>query len=93
MATGIGIPITIPPEADLLKTKFLYGFQEREHTAWEAKIVSILNGMGQRKQKALHKFEMARKQIDQYTGAEEAVKEIQRIWSNEADQKIWRDPK
>jgi hypothetical protein len=91
IAAGLGIPITIPPEADLLKTRFLYGFQEKEQTAWDDKVNSVLASMQKRKNDAMQKFEMSRKQIDQYLGAEQAVKEMQRIWSNLMDPKIWKD--
>lgn len=92
IAAGLGIVLNIPPKADLLKTRFLYGFQEREQTQWEAKVTGIIEGMAIRKQKAIQQYEMSRKQIDQYVGAEEAVREIERIWSNLGDSKIWRDP-
>lgn len=91
IAAGLGIPITIPPEADLLKTRFLYGFQEKEQTVWDDKVNSVLTAMQKRKSDAMQKFEMSRKQIDQYLGAEQAVRELQRIWSNLMDPKIWRD--
>lgn len=91
VAAGLGIMITVPPEADLLKARFLYGFEEREQVEWEAKMINILKGMADRRNKAMQKYEMAKKQIDQYLGAEEAVKEIQKVWSNLMDPKIWRD--
>lgn len=91
IAAGLGIPITLPPQADLLKTRFLYGFEEHEQTAWDEKLMSMLSAMGRRKMEAMQKFEMTRKQIDQYLGAEQAVKEVSRIWSNLMDPKIWKD--
>jgi hypothetical protein len=92
IAAGLGIKITIPDQADLLKTRFLYGFEEREQVAWEKKITQMLEAMEGRKQKALQQYEVANKQIQQYVGAQEAVKEIQRIWSNWGDPKVWTDP-
>ncbi len=92
IAAGLGRKITIPDQADLLKTKFLYGFEEREQVAWEKKITGMLESMEGRKQKAVAQFESAKKQIDQYIGAQEATREIQRIWSNLAETKIWHDP-
>ncbi len=93
VAAGMGIPITVPPQADLLKTRFLYGFEEAEQTAWDAKVDNMLQAMEKRKNAAINAFEMNRKQIDQYLGAEQAVREIQRVWSNLMDPKIWRDKK
>ena len=92
IAAGLGIKLRVPDKADLLKTRFLYGFQEREQVAWEVKMHGIMEGMALRKQKALQSYEMAKKQIDQYVGAEEAVREVQRIWANLADTQIWRNP-
>lgn len=91
IVAGMGITITIPPEADLLKTRFLYGFQEREQVEWEAKMVNLMNSMAQRQQKTVQKAELLRRQADQYLGAMEGLKEIQRIWSNLYDTKIWKD--
>lgn len=92
IAAGLGIALTIPPEADLLKTNFLYGFGEREQVAWEAKLVGILEGMTQRQMKAQQQLELANRQVQQYIGAQEAVREVQRIWANLATTKIWKDP-
>ncbi len=92
IAAGLGIKITIPDQADLLKTRFLYGFEEREQVAWEKKITQMLEAMEGRKQKAVQQYEVSNKQIQQYVGAIEAVREVERIWSNLADTKIWSDP-
>lgn len=92
IAAGLGIKITIPDTADLLKTKFLYGFEEREQQIWEKKMSEMLNSMEQRKVAAIQKYEMAKKQTDQYIGAIEALREVERIWSNHATPKTWHDP-
>ncbi len=92
IAAGMGIILTVPDQADLLKTRFLYGFEEREQCAWESKIMQMLEAMEGRKQKELRNYEIASKKIQQYVGAQEAIKEVQRIWSNIADTKIWTDP-
>jgi len=92
IAVGLGIKIVIPKQMDLLKTKFLYGFQEREATAWESKLVMMKEAMEARQAKALNQIEIGKKQNDQYIGAIEALKEIQRIHSNWGDSKLWQDP-
>ena len=92
IAVGLGIKIVIPKQMDLLKTKFLYGFQEREATAWESKLVMMKEAMEARQAKALNQIEIGKKQNDQYIGAIEALKEIQRIQSNWGDSKLWQDP-
>ncbi len=92
VAAGLGRIITIPDQSDLLKTKFLYGFEEREQYAWEKKMVSTMQALETRKQKAIAQFELANKQTQQYVGAQEMLREIQKLWSNLADTKIWADP-
>jgi len=92
VAVGLGIKVHIPPQADLLKTRFLYGFEERLQVAWESKMQQMLDSMEQRKAKALAQAQHAQKQIDQYVGAQEAIRETQRVWSNLNDAKIWVDP-
>jgi hypothetical protein len=92
IAVGLGIKIVIPKQMDLLKTKFLYGFGEVEAQAWETKLVQMLEAMDARQQKAINTMEIAKKQNDQYIGAKEALKEIQRIWANFNESKIWQDP-
>jgi len=92
IAAGMGIKITVPDQADLLKTKFLYGFGEREQTAWEKKTMGMIQSMEQRKQKAVNQVQVGQKQVDQYIGALEAVREMERIWSNWGTPQTWRDP-
>ena len=92
IAAGMGISITIPATADLLKTKFLYGFQEREQCAWEAKMSSIIQSLNARQQKALRDRDHAQKQFEQYVGAKAAHNEIERIWSNLMTTTKWEDP-
>jgi hypothetical protein len=92
IAAGLGIKITIPPEADLLKSRFLYGFQEREQTAWERKIQNMKKSMQARLNKSVEQHTAAEKAIHQYTGALEAVRECERVWSNLMTKKDWRDP-
>ena len=82
VAAGMGIKITIPPAADLLKTKFLYGFGEREQVAWEEKMTAIKASLAARKAKAMNARAMAEQQSQQYIGAEAALQEIERTWSN-----------
>jgi len=91
IAAGLGIKLTIPKQADLLKTRFMYGFEEREQAEYEAKLANMLTAIQTRKAKALSQYELAQKQVNQYVGAEEAVREITRVWANHADAQIWRD--
>lgn len=91
VAAGLGIKIVIPDQCDLLKTRFLYGFGEREQVAYEKKLALMREAMEVRKAKAMEQYAAAEKQIQQYVGALEAHAEITRHWSNLMDTKVWRD--
>ena len=54
-------------------------------------MMGMMEAMEARKQKSLRNSEMENKKIQQYVGAQEALREIQRIWSNHGESKIWND--
>lgn len=87
IAAGLGIKIHIPQEADLLKTRFLYGFDEPKRTAWDAKCENIKANMKTKmSQTAQNKYNLTEqiKQEDakenQYIGAIHAIKELKKVW-------------
>jgi hypothetical protein len=80
MAEGLGIKVHIPDEADLLKTRFLYGFGETEKAKWDKKIQQMIASMEQRKANAEQQHELTKTQINQYVGALMAVREVNKIW-------------
>lgn len=80
VAVGKGIPVIIPPQADLLKTRFIYGFEDEKMNQFNAKIKKLQESMQARLSGATQQHDMAQKQIDQYIGAIECSKEIQKIW-------------
>lgn len=77
---GAGKKLYIPDEADLLKTRFLYGFGETEKCAWDKKIKNMLASMEQRKAQAQQNHDAAEAQVHQYIGALMAIKEVNKIW-------------
>lgn len=88
VAVGLGIKIHVPPEADLLKTRFLYGFQEPQKTAWDKKIKMMNQTIKEKKTRIEGEITEFKKQIQireaqmhQYVGAEHALKESDKIWS------------
>jgi hypothetical protein len=80
LAIGLGINIIIPDEADLLKARFLYGFNEPQEQAWTKKVRSQIESMQHRQQHAIQQLKMAEKQVEQYTGAIAAAQEQIKIW-------------
>ena len=79
-AIGKGIKIFIPDDADLLKTHFLYGFHEPQKQAWDKKVDGMLTAMQKRQRDAQNKLVIASKEVEQYTGAMAAAKEMKKIW-------------
>lgn len=91
VAAGLGIRLNIPPQSDLLKTKFLYGFEEREQVAWEKKMTLMRNSMIERRNKQQIIAEQAQKQIHEYNGAIKAGEEYEKQWANLMTERIWKD--
>lgn len=80
MAMGLGIKVWIPDEADLLKTRFMYGFEELAIEVHKAKIQKMLQEMEKRKNDAAMKAQMENNRVQQYNGAQAALMEWQKIW-------------
>ncbi len=79
IALGKGIKLTIPHESDLVKTIFLYGFQDEKRAVFEAKLNKLVGGMQERLNAAGQQHDMSQKQIDQYIGALECIREVKKI--------------
>ncbi len=91
IAAGLGIRLNIPDQADLLKTTFLYGFEEREQCLWEKKVTNMLNAATARRQKQEMIAATAQAQIQQYKGAEAMAQQCLRVWSNLMTPRTWED--
>lgn len=86
LAVGKGITIFIPDEADLLKARFLYGFEERKRAAWESKVKQIDKDMAKKQAAAEAQIEQLKTAVNQYIGARFAVGELNKIWGNLDDE-------
>lgn len=73
IAFGLGIKIYIPPQADLLKTVHLYGFEERLNDEWHEKLKKMDESMGNRQNKASAEMEGAKSVIDRSDGANRII--------------------
>ena len=82
VAMGRGIKVTLPPASDLLKTRFLYGFQEQQSLPWEEKIKNTRATIEKKRNIAIQQAEYAQKQVDQYTGAQLTLTEMDKAWKN-----------
>ena len=80
LARGLGIKVTIPDESDLLKTKFLYAFQEKEKDAWKKKLGNILGSLEAQINKAQNNLNIHNVKLNQAIGAKQAILESEKIW-------------
>lgn len=88
-AKGLDIEIEIPDEADLLKTRFMYGFEEQSETQWNKKIRSQKKSMLKRRNNiALQIMQLEgqlnhlKQQDQQYIGGIHTIEEQLKIWEN-----------
>lgn len=80
VAAGRGIKIHIPQESDLLKTRFLYAYEDEKKGAFEAKLIAIQQDVANKKANAIAQKTEWQKHEWQYVGAEIAIAEIKRNW-------------
>jgi hypothetical protein len=80
VAVGRGIKIEIPDASDLLKTRFMYGFDDDKKHVFEIKVENIMKDVTARKDQATQqKLQWANHEL-QYTGAQQALKELMMAW-------------
>jgi hypothetical protein len=95
IAQGRGVKVFIPDGCDLLKSRFIYGFQSKEQSAFNLKIESMRKGMEERintlrgqEQQTLNQLRQIQDALQQYNGAMGFMAEINKVWSNFDDMKM-----
>lgn len=95
LAQGMGVKVFIPDGCDLLKSRFIYGFQSKEQSAFNLKIASARTGMEERvntlrmqEQQTLQQLRSIQDALQQYNGALGFMAEINKVWSNFDDMKV-----
>lgn len=78
---GTGKKLYIPETADLLKTRYLYGFQEKEAAAWTKKLRALKVENVQKTQAAAQREEQAKQERFYREGIAQAYRELDKIWS------------
>lgn len=79
---GMGIQIFIPAEADLLKLRYLYGYEEPKEHAWLKKQRLQVQTLENRKATCEQRKQAEHDKLMQYQGAIAAIKENFRIWDS-----------
>jgi len=82
LATGMGVKIWLPDSCDLLKTRFMYGYEEAKELPFRAKIESMKKSMTKRMNQAQAQRDHAEKQVQLIIGAMSAINEVDKIWKN-----------
>ncbi len=80
IAIGKGIKVTIPDTADLLKTRYMYGYQDKAKTAFEERCKKILADVETRRNQAQQQVGQAQLAAAQLTGASDGIKTLMKIW-------------
>jgi len=87
IAEGKGIKVYLPPESDMLKARFLYGWDEPKENDFDYKLDTLVKKMDKQFSKAANEIgylqnEIANKQAkqNQIIGAKNAITEIQKLW-------------
>ncbi len=83
IAVGKGIKVTIHPAADLLKTRYLYGYETEKEEKFAVKVTAMMTNMQERKNQAEAQLEEVKKVIWQYDGALATADEIRKLWKIE----------
>ena len=80
IAKGKGIKIVMPAECDLLKTRFIYGYEDDKKAAWELKVNKTIEDMQKRKEQSDFAIRNQQSVSDKYEGAITALVESKKTW-------------
>jgi hypothetical protein len=78
-ARGRGIKVHLPKTSDLCKLRWLYGFEDEQRNAYEARVKEIYDGVIKRKQAAEEQERQGAMAKLQYIGAIDAIQTLSRI--------------
>ena len=76
MAAGRGIKIHIPNVANLLKTRYLYAYEEEKQRAFEEKVHKTQNDLKNKREAIVSQRKQLREQELTFAGAEQVLKEL-----------------
>jgi len=80
VAVGRGIKVHIPLQSDLLKTRFIYGFEEKKQHAFEQKMNQVMADLEKKKAEMSQQLEQTKAMLNQYSGALQGCQEMMRCW-------------
>ena len=80
IAQGLGIQIVLPDACDLLKTKYLYGFEDEKREKWDNKVDKTKNYCESKVQECMQQMQQVRDTLNQYKGAAQMLQDIKKVW-------------
>lgn len=80
LAVGLGKKVFVPPQCDLLKARFMYGFQETVQDNFEAKLKNMRENLGRQINDVAARIEHDNRKREQLIGADGAIGEILKAW-------------
>lgn len=80
IAMGRGIKVYLPPESDLLRTRFTYAYEEEMEHAWKLKMDATLKHMKNQKTQVDTAIRNQQSVSDKYEGAIQAILEMDKVW-------------
>ena len=79
VAKGRGCEIYLPKTSDLLKVRWMYGYEDEIQSSWDARVNEIYTGITGRLTQAQQQERQAHEAILQYMGAQDAIRTLKRI--------------
>lgn len=79
-AEGLGIKVYLPDQSDLLKTPFLYGFEDEKQDFMRAKLLARKQELEQKKAEFQQQANQATAAINTYDGALQDIEYILGVW-------------
>ena len=80
IAKGMGIEVIMPAESDLLKSKYMYGYEEERLSSYKKKVNQFIDATKTRRQEAKEEMDRVTQVYWQYDGAIAAIEEMSRLW-------------
>lgn len=90
VASGMGVRVFVPAESDLLKTRFMYGFEEKLENAFRDNLEKVRVDTKLKRMKLEQQLKEADAAITLYKGAEQAIDDIRKIWSNLSEDLLYQ---
>lgn len=90
VASGMGIKVFVPAQADLLKTRFMYGFEEKQQDVFHDKMEKIRVDLKVKRLKLEQELRAADAAIAQYKGGEQVLEDIRKLWANLGDDLLFQ---